>query len=1132
MLSMETVSEFDDCVFHHRGDCNAFPMKKGNICQRMVPLSSLDAHVEEHGEDVSTELPGFTERSLVMNRMCVPDVCQDNDLICPHHRYAFGIFWRPSLLCQSPYHRQAKPKATHCVGADMASKLIQDQHFKGKRDFKFPIGQKVCARCAAKIKVEQDEKLSERPVTDISQLEPRHSKLRAQEQMNEMSSSDVHFHSQSQSESESQSSSLSSLSSSHSMFPERMALSDVNSVLTALSNEVQPLMYQIRQPIDKLSIITIRELKRQYKSIMREASTFISEAMAPGQGQDLLDLFEESKNDEDDEGPLDATMESLLEAYRAAPNRKWKLLLLSTVPTDLSRERIQQIFDCTRYMVDKSRSLQRQNAQFDLMNPCVRRLERLDKHRLEFFFDFLFSSGLIQDVAHGTTFMKFDRGDKVVVPHVVRTVMKTHIFQLYKQHCHQTSYSEPLSRSTVLRLLDICKMRSKKTMCGLDSFVVDGNAGFDTLQRLIKELVTNCTEEKNLLQLVVLSRNYLKVEHRQHVAQDDSACATHCRIFALSQPMDRHFKATCNHLTHSMSCVRCNSLLALLRCVEDLVNNMKRSNVKDESQFDFTNAKADILSWMFHNIRSVQQDRSKQYVMAQLDTNSGLLLSDWAMKVLPQAHREKMDAWFGKRGISLHVDVLFYKDSKLNLKKMTYFTAIDRSLQDMSSVLCVFEHVLKQIKQDLPHLNAIYTRSDNAGCYAGAAVVMARPLLAAQVGIQLKRTDFNEPQRGKDQADRDTAVAKSCLRAFINRGGNLTCARSIKEALDGSLGALSGAKTSVIFIEEAKCHLPTVKVDGITKFHSVEFCGTSAVFWQYFDIGKGKPYDLPKRNFISHMMNEQPFSDGRSPKDRYLSTSASPKLVYFCPEDGCSATFDTEASLVEHEQNAAHVYVEGENSSTRDRARQIYIEHLRGNRILEDAYNKTVVQSVTNPSITDVHIHHDNDSFQRIFSTEGYAIRQRQRTAKITLAHRSFFQKLFDRGANDGKKVTAEKAFDLMRSTLDSDSCKRFRPDQYLTKSQIRSLFGRMTIGGVQEKITRRSHNHEEEDTPSSNTTDTLRMKADKGDTSSDEEHAEHYFTTLQDQEQDSLVDEEINNALVSITIDANDMDDDTMNEN
>jgi len=93
--------------------------------------------------------------------------------------------------------------------------------------------------------------------------------------------------------------------------------------------------------------------------------------------------------------------------------------------------------------------------------------------------------------------------------------------------------------------------------------------------------------------------------------------------------------------------------------MDNLVHSLKPSDATDEIIFELSTAKADILSWMFHIIRGTQQDKSKQFVMAQLDPRSGLLLSDWAMKVLPQAHREKMDEWFGKKGISLHVDVLF-----------------------------------------------------------------------------------------------------------------------------------------------------------------------------------------------------------------------------------------------------------------------------------------------------------------------------------------------------------------------------------------------------------------------------------------------------------------------------------------
>lgn len=316
-------------------------------------------------------------------------------------------------------------------------------------------------------------------------------------------------------------------------------------------------------------------------------------------------------------------------------------------------------------------------------------------------------------------------------------------------------------------------------MCGLDSFAVDGNAGFDSLQSLLKQLRLSKSEEKHLLQIIKLSRQYLKVEYKQNVNQDDSDCATHCRWWALSNPSDRHLMNNCHHSIHSMSCLKCNSLLALISRIEHLLNALKPSAIKDEFKFDFSTAKTDILSWMFHIIRGVQQDRSKQFFMSKLDSHSAFLLSDWAMKILPQAHREKMDDWFGKKGISLHVDVLFYKDKDGILQKMTYFTAIDRCLQDMASVLCVFEYVLKQVKQDLPDLNNLYTRSDNAGCYAGAAVILSRPTICSRVGICLKRTEFSEPQRGKDQADRDIAVAKSCLKAYTSRGGNLMIAHTV-----------------------------------------------------------------------------------------------------------------------------------------------------------------------------------------------------------------------------------------------------------------------------------------------------------------------------------------------------------------
>ncbi|CAF0916654.1 unnamed protein product [Rotaria sordida] len=114
--------------------------------------------------------------------------------------------------------------------------------------------------------------------------------------------------------------------------------------------------------------------------------------------------------------------------------------------------------------------------------------------------------------------------------------------------------------------------------------------------------------------------------------------------------------------------------------MEYLVGDVPPSDSKDELEVDLLTAKVDILSWMFHIIRGVQQDK-----------------------------------------------------------------IIDRCLQNMSSVLCIFEHVIDQIKQDLSDLTTLYIRSDNAGCYSGTAAIISCQVICASADICLKRADFSEP---------------------------------------------------------------------------------------------------------------------------------------------------------------------------------------------------------------------------------------------------------------------------------------------------------------------------------------------------------------------------------------------------
>ena len=55
--------------------------------------------------------------------------------------------------------------------------------------------------------------------------------------------------------------------------------------------------------------------------------------------------------------------------------------------------------------------------------------QKLNLQQAKHFFEFLFGSNLMQDVAYGTTVIKFDSGEKQVLPHAVLTAMRSHVVQ-------------------------------------------------------------------------------------------------------------------------------------------------------------------------------------------------------------------------------------------------------------------------------------------------------------------------------------------------------------------------------------------------------------------------------------------------------------------------------------------------------------------------------------------------------------------------------------------------------------------------------------------------------------------------------------------------------------------------------
>ena len=92
-----------------------------------------------------------------------------------------------------------------------------------------------------------------------------------------------------------------------------------------------------------------------------------------------------------------------------------------------------------------------------------------------------------QDVAYGTRTLKLESGEELVMPNVVRTVARCTIINQYLEHCKETGFN-PISNSTMWRVLDVQEASQRKSLRGLDNTAADGADGFKDLLRIVDEL--------------------------------------------------------------------------------------------------------------------------------------------------------------------------------------------------------------------------------------------------------------------------------------------------------------------------------------------------------------------------------------------------------------------------------------------------------------------------------------------------------------------------------------------------------------------------------------------------------------------------------------------------------------------
>ena len=162
-----------------------------------------------------------------------------------------------------------------------------------------------------------------------------------------------------------------------------------------------------------------------------------------------------------------------------------------------------------------------------------------------------------------------DTGQKIQMPNDVQTVARSTMINQYFEFCKEEQF-EPLSRSTLFKILEVREASQRKSLQRLDNIAADGAAGFQTVARIIEDLEKGGGNKQwcnNAKRRSRDSKQCLKTDYPVHCKPDKSTCADHCRKFALGDGCDPEIQAVGSH-QHIESCDLCQTLKAVLDEVE------------------------------------------------------------------------------------------------------------------------------------------------------------------------------------------------------------------------------------------------------------------------------------------------------------------------------------------------------------------------------------------------------------------------------------------------------------------------------------------------------------------------------------------------------------------------------------
>ena len=203
----------------------------------------------------------------------------------------------------------------------------------------------------------------------------------------------------------------------------------------------------------------------------------------------------------------------------------------------------------------------------------------------------------------------------------------------YLNFCKEENV-EPPSGARLFRILQVREASQQKSLCGVDNTAADGSAGFERLCKIVndlQELGQDDNWSKAIKKSLLDGKRYLKTQYRNHCNESESPCPDHCLKFGLSDPKNADFNETCAH-EHITRCHQCDSISTCTNKIERAIKHEGLTFYSEEQQedivYDIEQAVKAVNQWKAHIMRTTNQERAKQDVLAMLDSSSRLVVMD------------------------------------------------------------------------------------------------------------------------------------------------------------------------------------------------------------------------------------------------------------------------------------------------------------------------------------------------------------------------------------------------------------------------------------------------------------------------------------------------------------------------